>query len=89
MLVKLASVIDSVYIPSFFAIHLKPSVAEGLGVVLFQRNLLFSHHQVDSEIAKVAFKYFYGHALQSLTPINVALRNGLRAGGLGGSPHEN
>ena len=62
MLVKLASYIVSVYVPSFFCIHLKPSVAEGPGIVLFQRNLLLAYHQIDSEIAEVALKYFYKHA---------------------------
>ena len=42
MLVELASYIVSVYIPSFFCIHLKPSFAEEPGIVLFQRNLLLA-----------------------------------------------
>ena len=73
MLAKLASYIVSVYVPSFFCIHLKPPVAEGPGIVLFQRNLLLAYHQVDSEIAEVALKYFYKHAHMWLSPENVAL----------------
>ena len=39
MLVKLASYIVSVHVPSFVSLHLKPSAAEGPGIMLFQRNL--------------------------------------------------
>jgi len=72
-LVRLASFIISVYAPSFFLIHLKPSVAEGPGITLFQRNLLHAYKEVDPELAEVALKYFYEHAVQWLSPINVAL----------------
>ena len=52
---------------------MKPSVAERLKIMLFQRYLLFAHHHVDPEIVKVALKDFYELALQWQTPINVAL----------------
>ena len=65
--------IVSVYVPSFLLIHLKPSAVEGPGITLFQRNLLFTFREINLELAEVALKYFYEHALQWMTPINVAL----------------
>ena len=65
---KLASNVVPVYVPSFF-IHLKPSVDDGAGIMLFQQNLLFAPRQVEPEIAEVAEKCFYEQALK---PINVA-----------------
>ena len=72
-LIRLISYIVSVYVPSFVMIHLKPSAAEGPGITLFQRNLLLAYKEIDSELAEVALKYFYDHAQQWMTPINVAL----------------
>ena len=70
---RLISYIVSVYVPSFLLIHLKPSAAESPEITLFQRNLLFAYREIDSELADLALKYFYEHAIQWLTPINVAL----------------
>ena len=72
-LVRPGSFILSVYMPSFFIIHLKPSVAEGPEITLFQRNLLHAYRDIDPELAEVALKYFYEHAVQWLSPINIAL----------------
>ena len=66
MLIKLASQIILVYF-CFLSVHWKVSVAEGLGNMMLQQNLLFA--QVDSEIEDMALKYFYEHALQWPTPI--------------------
>ena len=41
--------------------------------MLFERNFLFAHRQVDSEITEVTSKYFQENAMQWLTPMNVAL----------------
>ena len=68
MVVKLASYIFSVFFYPF-----ETPVAEGPGIMLFQRILLFAH-QIDPEIAEVDLKYFNEHALQWLTLIDVALR---------------
>ena len=74
-LIWLISSIVSVYVPSFVLIHLKPSAAEGPGIMLtlFQHNLLLAYSENDSELAEVALKYFYDHAQQWVTPISVAL----------------
>ena len=72
-LIRLISYIVSVYVPSFVMIHLKPSAAEGPGIMLFQRDLLLAYSEIDSELAEVTLKYFYDHAQQWVTPINVAL----------------
>ena len=72
-LVGLASFILSVYMPSFFIIYLKPLVAEGSEITLFQRNLLHAYRDIGPELAKVALKYFYEHAVQWLSTINIAL----------------
>ena len=58
--------------PSFFIIHLKRSVAERPGITFFQRNL-HAYQDIDPELAEVALKYFYEHAVQWLSPINIAL----------------
>ena len=63
-LIWLISYIVSVYIPSFGTIQLKPSAAEGLGITLFQRNLLLAYNETDLKLAKVALKCFYDHAQQ-------------------------
>ena len=63
----------SVYVPPLVTIHLKQSAAEGPRITLFQRYLLLAYNEIDSELAKVALKYFYNHAQQWMTPINVAL----------------
>ena len=73
-LVRLASFILSVYVPSFFIIHSKPSVAEGPGITLFQKNILHAYRDIDPELAEVAVKYFYEFAVQWLSPINIALK---------------
>ena len=72
-LVKLAYQIVSVYVPSFVSIHLKPTAAEGPAITLFQRSLLLSYREIDSELANLVFQYSSEHAVQWLTPINVAL----------------
>ena len=73
-LIRLISYNVSVYVPLFVLIHLKPSAAEGPGItLLFQRNLLLAFSESNSELAEVALKYFYDHAQQWVTPINVAL----------------
>ena len=72
-LIRLISYVVSVYIPSFGTIQLKPSAAEGPVITLFQRNLLLAYNENDSELGEVALKYFYDHAQQLVTPINVAL----------------
>ena len=58
----------------FIFILLEPSVAKELGIMFFQRNLLFAHRQVDPEIARVALTYFYDHVLHWLTCINFGPR---------------
>ena len=52
---------------------MRPPAAEGPGITLFQRNLLPAYNEIDSELAEVALKYFYDHAQQWVTPINIAL----------------
>ena len=39
--------------PSFFIIHLKPSVAEGPEITLFQRNLLHAYRDIDRNLQKL------------------------------------
>ena len=58
---------------SFVTIPLKPLAAEGPGITLFQRNLLLAYNEIDSELAEAALKYFYDHAQQWVTPINVTI----------------
>ena len=53
----------SVYVPSFLLIYLKPSAAEGPRITLFQRDFLLAYHEIDSELADVVLKYFYGYAV--------------------------
>ena len=71
-LIRLISYIISVYVPSFLPIHLKQSAAAGPRITLFQRDLLLAYRDIDSELADV-LKYFYEHALQLMSPVNVAL----------------
>ena len=69
---KLKSIrLTSVYVPSFLLIHLKPSAAEG-PITLYQRDLLLAYREINSELADV-LKYFYEHAVQWMSPVNVAL----------------
>ena len=72
-LTRLVSYIVCVYVPSFLLIHLKPSAAEGPGITLFQRDLLLAFREIDPELADIALKYYHEHAIQWLTPINIAL----------------
>ena len=60
--------------PSFLLIHLKPSAAEGPRITLFQRDLLLAYSEIDSKLADVVLKYFYEHAVQWMSPVNVALQ---------------
>ena len=59
-------------VPSFLLIHLKPSATEGPRITLFQRDLLLAYREIDSGLADV-MKYFYEHAGQWMSPVNVAL----------------
>ena len=72
-LIWLISYIISIYVPSFFPIHLKPSAAEGPIIILFQRDHFLAYREIDSEQADVVLKYFYEHAAQWMSPVNVAL----------------
>ena len=71
-LIRLISYIISVYVPSFLLIHLKPSAAEGPRITLFQRGLLLTYREIDSELTDVILKYFYEHTVQWMWPVNVA-----------------
>ena len=71
-LIKITSYILSVYIPSFFQIHLKPSAAQGPSITLFQRDL-FAWREIEPELVDVLWKYYVKHASQWLSPKNVAL----------------
>ena len=72
-LIKIASYILSVYIPSFFEIHLKLSAAQGPSITLFQRDFLFAWREIELELVDVLWKYYVKHASQWLSPKNVAL----------------
>ena len=61
------------YVPSFLLIHRKPTATEGPAVTLSQRDLLLAYREVDVELADIALKYFREHALQWMTPTNVAV----------------
>ena len=52
-LIKINSYILSVYIPSCFEIHLKPSAAQGPSITLFQRDLLFAWREIEPELVDV------------------------------------
>ena len=54
-------------------IHLKPSTAEGPRITLFQRDLLLAYREIDSELTDAVLNYFYKHAVQWMSPVNVAL----------------
>ena len=58
--------------PSFLLIHLKPPAAESPRITLFPRDLSVAYRESDSELAGV-LKYFYEHAVQWMSPVNVAL----------------
>ena len=53
--------------------HLKPSTAEGPRITLFQRDLLLAYREIDSELTDAVLNYFYKHAVQWMSPVNVAL----------------
>ena len=72
-LIGLISYVISVYVPSFLLIHLKLLAAEGPRITLFQRDLLLACRKIDSKLAYVVLKYFYEHAVQWMSPVNVAL----------------
>ena len=70
-LIWLISYILSVCVPSFLLIPLKLSAAEDPRITLFQRDLL-AHREIDSELVDVVLKYFYEHAVQWMSPVNIA-----------------
>ena len=72
-LIRFISYIILVYVPSFLLIYLKPSAAEGPSITLFQRDLLLAYREIDSKLTDVVLKYFYEHAVQWMSPVNVAL----------------
>ena len=59
--------------PSFLLIHLNSLEAEGPRITLFQRDLLLAYPKIDSKLSDVVLKYFYEHAVQWMSPVNIAL----------------
>ena len=70
---RMVSFIVCVYLPAFFAIHLKSSAAEGPSVVLFTKDLLLAYKEVDLPVFEAIWKHFVQHASQWLSPKNIAL----------------
>ena len=56
---RMVSCIVCVYLPAFFAIHLKSSAAEGPSVMLFTRNLLLAYKEVDLPVFEAIWKHFF------------------------------
>ena len=64
----------NVYAPMFMRVHFKPRAVNGLGNMIFLRELLLCYQQYDEKLLSAAVKKcFLSHAASWLNTTNVAL----------------
>ena len=70
---RITSFIVSVYASAYFRIHFKPRAPDGLGNMIYIRDLILNHKNIDEYIFLLNKKCFQTHATAWLNPTNVAL----------------